>query len=237
MVWRGHAFPHSTKPDLFLLFDRKRQRPVPFPSDFRCFGQGAEGIFSAAQLEKIAHRKGKSAIELHAIVTLGKHDQHFSGHPHGPLAFKLRQLHLLGHRSYPYNSLEPFYLLIFARCLQQLYMIITFPLKACAGALVRLLLCPQMWGQPFLPEKHSQPTQNLNDKNIVVRIHINRDEFTVILFLFFTLGSMPLVARACCLPTLPHHKSRALKKVEEEAEWERTQCLHFQSSAFLDYVR
>ena len=118
-------------------------------------------------------------------------------------------------------------------------MIITFPLKACAGALVRLLLCPQMWGQPFLPEKHSQPTQNLNDKNIVARIHINRDEFTFffILFLFFTLGAMPLVAQACCLPTLPHHKSRALKKVEEEAEWERTPCQHFQSSAFLEDVR
>ena len=63
MVWRGHAFPHSTKPDLFLLFDRLRHRPVPFPSDFRCFGQGAEGIFSAAQLEKIAHRKGRADID------------------------------------------------------------------------------------------------------------------------------------------------------------------------------
>ena len=51
------------------------------------------------------------------------------------------------------------------------------------------------------------------------------------------LGSMPLVARACCPPTLPHHKSRALKKVEEEAEWERTPCRHFQSSAFLKDVR
>ena len=52
------------------------------------------------------------------------------------------------------------------------------------------------------------------------------------------LGSLPLVGRACCPPSLPHHKkSRALKKVEEEAEWERTPCLHFQSSAFLDYVR
>ena len=49
---------------------------------------------------------------------------------------------------------------------------------------------------------------------------------------------MPLVARACCPPTLwDHRKSRAQTKVEEEAEWERTPCLHFQSSAFLDDVR
>ena len=114
-------------------------------------------------------------------------------------------------------------------------MIITFPLKACAGALVRLLLCPQMWRQPFLPEKHSHPTQNLDDIHIVVRIHINGVEFTVILFLFFTIGSMPLGAQACCPATLwDHHKSRAQTKVEEEAEWERTPCLHFQSSAFLE---
>ena len=49
---------------------------------------------------------------------------------------------------------------------------------------------------------------------------------------------MPLGARACCPATLwDHHKSRAQTKVEEEAEWERTPCLHFQSSAFLDDVR
>ena len=117
-------------------------------------------------------------------------------------------------------------------------MIITFPLKACAGALVPLLLCPQMWRQPFLPEKHSQPTQNLDDIHIVVRIHINGVEFTVILFLFFTIGSMPLGAQACCPATLwDHHKSRAQTKVEEEAEWQRTACLHFQGSAFLEDVR
>ena len=75
-------------------------------------------------------------------------------------------------------------------------------------------------------------------KHIVVRIHIFWFEFTVILFLFFTIGSTPLGAQACCPATLwDHHKSRALKKVEEEAEWERTPCLHFQSSAFLDDVR
>ena len=51
------------------------------------------------------------------------------------------------------------------------------------------------------------------------------------------LVSMPFVGRTCCPPSHPHHMSRALKKVEEEAEWERTPCLHFQSSAFLDYVR
>ena len=100
MVWRGHAFPHSTKPDLFLLYDRKRRRPLPFPPDFHCYGKGGEGILNAAQLERIAGEKGGSSVELHVVVTLGKHDQHFWGHPHGPLAFKLRQLRLLGHRYY-----------------------------------------------------------------------------------------------------------------------------------------
>ena len=98
MVWRGHAFPHSAKPDLFLLYDRKRRRPLPFPPDFHCYGKGGEGILNAAQLERIADEKGGLAVELCAVVTLGKHDQHFWGHPHGPLAFKLRQLRLLGHR-------------------------------------------------------------------------------------------------------------------------------------------
>ena len=98
MVWRGHAFPHSTKPDLFLLYDRKRCRPLPFPPDFHCYGTGSEGILNAAQLERIADKRGGLSVELHVVVTLGKHDQHFSGHPHGPLAFKLRQLRLLGHR-------------------------------------------------------------------------------------------------------------------------------------------
>ena len=100
MVWRGHPFPHSTKPDLFLLYDRKCRRPLPFPPNFHCYGEGGEGILNAAQLERIADKKGGLSVELHAVVTLGKHDQHFCGHPHGPLAFKLRQLRLLGHRYY-----------------------------------------------------------------------------------------------------------------------------------------
>ena len=100
MIWRGHAFPHSTKPDLFLLYDRERRRTLPFPPDFHCYGKGREGILNTAQLERIADEKGGLSVELHVVVTLGKHDQHFWGHPHGPLAFKLRQLRLLGHRYY-----------------------------------------------------------------------------------------------------------------------------------------
>merc|ERR1719432_23606 len=75
-----------------------RGRPLPFPPNFHCYGEGGEGILNAAQLERIADKKGGLSVELHAVVTLGKHDQHFCGHPHGPLAFKLRQLRLLGHR-------------------------------------------------------------------------------------------------------------------------------------------
>ena len=104
MVWRGHAFPHSTKPDLFLLYDRKYRRPLPFPPDFRCYGR--EGILNAVQLERIADEKGGLAVELRAVVTLGKHDQHFWGHPHGPLAFKLRQLRLLGHRYCHFHQIK-----------------------------------------------------------------------------------------------------------------------------------
>ena len=99
MVWRGHAFPHSTKPDLFLLYDRERCHPLPFPHYFHCYGKEGEGILNAEQLERIADKNGGGlSVELHVVVTLGKHDQHFWGHHHGPLAFKLRQLQLLGHR-------------------------------------------------------------------------------------------------------------------------------------------
>ena len=99
MVWRGHAFPHSTKPDLFLLYDRECCHPLPFPHYFHCYGKEGEGILNAEQLERIADKNGGGlSVELHAVVTLGKHDQHFWGHHHGPLAFKLKQLQLLGHR-------------------------------------------------------------------------------------------------------------------------------------------
>ena len=99
MVWRGHASPHSTKPDLFFLYDKKCCRPLPLPPDFYCYGKAGEGILNVAQLEKrFASKNVGKFAELHVVVTLGKHDQHFQGHPHGPLAFKLRQLKLLGHR-------------------------------------------------------------------------------------------------------------------------------------------
>jgi len=86
MLWRGHAFPHSTKPDIFYLLDR-RGRPAPLPSGFQCYGE--EGVRRAAAL---------APGRLQVVLVPGKHDEHFQGHRHGPMAYKARHLASLGYQ-------------------------------------------------------------------------------------------------------------------------------------------
>jgi hypothetical protein len=77
-LWRGHAFPHSTRPDLFFRLDR-RGRPEPLEPGFSCYRE-----------EEV------SLAGLHVVLVLGKQDMHFQGHRHGPLEYKLRHLAALG---------------------------------------------------------------------------------------------------------------------------------------------